>query len=74
MLTIVKETATKSPIEIEHEHPNCKYLFIDFTDLNNLRGHLYAISEDIDSFESLCELSDQLTNEGITCCIMGDYI
>ena len=73
MLTMINGTKWETPEEIETRYPHCKYLLTDFTDLNNLRGHLYAVSEDQDSFLPLCELSDRLMDEGIVCCIMGEY-
>ena len=38
-----------------------------------MKGHLYAISYDKDSFQELCKLTDELSNSGKTCIIMGEY-
>ena len=73
MLSIVNESSFETPGEIESRYPRCKYIFTGFTDLNDLRGHLYAVSDGADSFDELCGLSDQLADEGINCCIMGEY-
>ncbi len=73
MLTTVKSTVWETPREIEEKHPNCKYILTDFSDVNDMRGHLYAVSNDRGSFLELCKMSDDLALQGIACCIMGEY-
>ena len=63
MLSIINESSFETPGEIESRYPRCKYIFTGFTDLNDLRGHLYAVSDGADSFDELCGLSDQLADE-----------
>lgn len=73
MLILIKSNKLQTPKSIEQEYPSCKYLFTDFTDVNDMIGHLYAVSEDKDSFREICALSDKLADEGIASIVMGDY-
>ena len=67
MLKMIKSQEKKTPKEIETLYPNCKYILTDFSDLNNINGFLYAVSPDKESFLDLCEVSDELTDEGNWC-------
>ena len=73
MLKIIKKSKVETPEEIEKEFPKCMYILTDFTDLNDLKGYLYAVSPNKASFSELCVLSDKLSAEGKTCIIMGEY-
>lgn len=73
MLKILKENELVRPSDIEKKYPNCKYIFTDFIDINNLKGHLYAISDSPDSYRELCDLSGKLSDQGVNSCIMGEY-
>ena len=73
MLTMIKSNEIETPRHIEERYPHCKYILTDFRDVNNMQGHLYAVSTGKDSFHELCVLSDKLTDEGTVCIIMGEY-
>lgn len=73
MLNVLREDVFETPKEIEQRYPRCKYIFVDFTDLNNLRGRLYAVSDSASSYDELCALSNRLSDEGTNSCIMGEY-
>jgi len=73
MLKMIKKNKMETPEEIEKEYPKCMYILTDFTDINNMKGHLYAISQNQQSFHELCVLSDKLSDEGKTAIIMGEY-
>ena len=73
MLKMIKNSDIRRPEEIEEKYPGCMYILTDFTDVNDMKGHLYAISYDKDSFQELCKLTDELSNSGKTCIIMGEY-
>ena len=73
MLKMIKNPKVKTPEEIEKEYPKCMYILTDFTDINDIKGHLYAVSQNKKSFRELCVLSDKLSDEGKTCIIMGEY-
>ena len=44
MLKMIKNPKIKTPEEIEKEYPKRMYILTDFTDINDIKGHLYAIS------------------------------
>jgi len=44
MLKIIKNSKIETPEEIAKEYPKCMYILTDFTDINDIKGHLYAIS------------------------------
>ena len=73
MLMTLNNNEWVTPQQIEAKYPHCKYLFTDFSDVNELKGHLYAVSDDRDSFIPLCRLSDELSEKGVVCCVMGEY-
>lgn len=73
MLKMIKNTKMETPEEIEKEYPMCMYILTDFTDINDMKGHLYAVSPNKTSFRELCVLSDKLSDEGKNCIIMGEY-
>ena len=73
MLKMINNPKIKTPEEIEKEYPKCMYILTDFTDINDMKGHLYAISPNKKSFGELCVLSDKLSDEGKVCIIMGEY-
>jgi len=72
MLKTLNSSKWETPDEIEAEYPDCKYIITDFSDVNDITGHLYAVSDDRDSFDMLCKISDELSSDGVTCCIMGE--
>lgn len=71
MLMILNEKVKRTPMDIEAQYPNCKYLLtgIDINDLQNISGYLYAVSTDIDSFSELCDYSHEFKYS----CVMGSY-
>ena len=73
MLKILQNTKLETPNEIEERYPQCKYILTDFDDLNDMKGHLYAVSPNKQSFLELCKLCDHLVDEGRVCIIMGEY-
>ena len=73
MLSMINGREIETPKEIESRYPKCKYILTDFTDLNDIRGHLYAVSDDAGTFNELCGLSDELADNGVNCCILGEY-
>lgn len=73
MLSMINGREIETPKEIESRYPKCKYILTDFTDLNDIRGHLYAVSDDTGTFNELCGLSDELADNGVNCCILGEY-
>lgn len=73
MLKLIRNQKIETPEEIEKEYPRCMYILTDFTDVNDIKGHLYAVSQNQASFSELCILSDKLSEEGKACIIMGEY-
>ena len=73
MLKILQNNKIETPKEIEAKYPHSKYILTDFNDLSDMKGHLYAVSRDRQSFDELCVLSDKLSDEGKVCIIMGEY-
>ena len=73
MLQMIKNPQIETPENIEKQYPGSMYILTDFTNVTDLKGHLYAVSHDKNSFEELCVLSDKLSDEGRNCIIMGEY-
>ena len=73
MLKMIKNTQIETPEEIEKKYPMCMYILTDFTDMNDIKGRLYAVSPSKASFRELCVLSDKLSDEGKNSIIMGEY-
>ena len=73
MFTVLDETRKRSPEDIEMEYPDCKYLLINFGDIQNPMGNLYCVSTSDDSFTEICEAADSFTDRGIPCMLSGSY-
>lgn len=73
MLKILDEQEVRTPKSIEEQYENCKYILINFDDIQNLRGNLYCVSTNRDSLHEMCVLADDLRNQKISCIIMGSY-
>lgn len=75
MLRILDEQKKREAEEIRGEYPNCKFLIIniDMTNLEELEGNLYCVSDSKISFHEICELSKKFTMQGVKNIVMGDY-
>ena len=73
MLEILNETVSKSPELIETEHPNSKYILLNYGDIQSPMGNLYCISTSSESYREICELADDFSSRGIPCMLSGSY-
>lgn len=73
MYNVLNEKEKKSSITIEREYPDCKYILLNFDDIENPVGNLYSVSESKESYRQICEDADDFANRGITCILAGSY-
>lgn len=75
MLKILDEQVRRDAEEIRDKYPKCKFLLIniDITNLQNLDGNLYCISDSKASFSEICMMSKKFSKDGVYNIIMGDY-
>ena len=60
--------------DVIKKYPDCKVLLtdVDISDIEHIRGIVYAISRSADSFDEICELSDEMGKKRLTM-IVGSY-
>ena len=73
MFTILDESIKKTPEVIEEEYPNCKYILLNFGDIQDPVGNLYCVSTSIDSYRNICETADDFSRRGVPCMLSGSY-
>ncbi len=73
MYTVLDEKVIKTPEIIELEYPNCKYLLVNYDDIQNPKGNLYSVSFSLESFRQICEAADEFSSRGIPCILAGSY-
>ncbi|MBR2215548.1 MAG: hypothetical protein IJ849_07305 [Selenomonadaceae bacterium] len=64
------------PLEVARsEYPKTKKIFIvtDMANMSDIKGYLYMVSEDITSFDDLCQERYKLYDKGIQSIIIGSY-
>ncbi|MCM1282677.1 MAG: hypothetical protein NC180_03330 [Muribaculaceae bacterium] len=74
MLKILDEKEQKTVGKIMNEHPNCTFIF-KASDLTNMVGTLYAVSDMKDEFYDLCRISQELNEKKDGYCYVtgGEY-
>ena len=73
MLKILNEKVKKTPEDIEREYSNCKYILINYGDLQDPAGYLYCISESADTFDDISREIYNLTKKATQCMLLGSY-
>ena len=73
MLKMIKDNKLVRPTEVEQKYKNCKYILTDFTNLQDIEGYLYCVSDSADSFKEICQVNYNLTKEGRESILMGSY-
>ena len=73
MFTILNESEQKTPAAIEKEYPNCKYVLINFSNIQNPVGNLYCVSTSPDTYQEVCEAAEDFSSRGIMCMLSGSY-
>lgn len=61
--------------DVRSQYPNCKVLItqVDLTDMENVKGIVYAISTSRDTYDLLCIEKGNLMQQGIMSMIIGSY-
>lgn len=75
MLKVINDKRIISLDMARNEYPKTKKIFV-ITDMSNfadIKGYLYMISEDNNSFQDLCSENLKLCDEGIQTIIIGSY-
>ena len=73
MLRVLDEKIARTPEDIENEYRNCKYVLVNYGDIQNPKGFLYCVSDSKDSFREICEIADDIADKGIPCMLSGSY-
>ena len=78
MLRKLNTKTIRNLSDIRDEHIDSKALVIldnnvNLMDMQNLKGYVYAVSTDIDTFDELCSISTDLRNSGQQNIIVGSY-
>ncbi len=73
MLKILDEKKPRSPEDVEKEFKNCKYILINYGDIQNPKGFLYCVSQSNDSFDEICQTAYEITKSGKQCILLGSY-
>ena len=74
MLTIIDSKEVMSSAKAMAAYPGKKTLFlVDSEDDNELYGRVYALSNDISSFNEIYDLFHKTRKDGIDCIVLGDY-
>ena len=57
------------------QYPKSKVLFLvsDMSDMSDIKGSVFMVSEDDTSFNELCDENDKLRNQGKQTIIIGSY-
>ena len=73
MLSILNERIRKTPEEIEKEYKNCKYILLNYGDIQSPMGYLYCVSDSADSFDDISREIFELSSKGVQCMLLGSY-
>ena len=73
MLEMVNDNKVWDPDEVERAYKNCKYILTDYTDLQDIRGHLFCVSKSRDSFRDIAKINYELSQKGVKSILMGSY-
>ena len=73
---IINDNETLSISDAEKKFAHNKILFIikDKTDLTDIKGYVYAVSEDNRSYNELIKLRDEMKSKGNDTIIIGSYL
>ena len=57
------------------QYPKSKIIFIitDMSDMSDIRGNVFMVSDDDDSFDDLCNEDQKLRSQGLQTIIAGSY-
>ncbi len=57
------------------KYPKAKFLFVikDMSNMSDIKGSIFVISESDDSFDELCYEDEKLRSQGIQTIIAGSY-
>ena len=73
MLKMIENNKLVRPEDVENEYKNCKYIITDFSDLQNIEGYLYCVSDSADSFKEICKINYDLSGKGRKSILLGSY-
>lgn len=73
MLRILDEKVKRTPEDIKKQYPDCKFLLLDITDIQNVSGYLYCISDSPETFSEICNKRREFFNKGVSGIVMGHY-
>lgn len=77
MIQILDEKIKKSQEQIENEYPNCKYLFLVESIIDE-EGYLYAVSTEQKEHSEFCKFWHSLVDKeckfrNLYCVLLGSY-
>ena len=75
MLKRVQNGQVLSLNTAREQYPKSKVLFLvsDMSDMSDIKGSVFMVSEDDSSFNELCNENDKLRNQGKQTIIIGSY-
>ena len=75
MLKKVDNSKILSLNAARNQYPKSKVLFLisDMSDMSDIQGTIFMVSEDNSSFSELCDANDRLKEQGKQTIIIGSY-
>ena len=75
MLKTVKDKKVLSLDEARAQYPRSKIIFVitDMSDMSDIKGNVFMVSDNDESFEDLCTEDLKLRNKGVQTVIAGSY-
>lgn len=75
MLKKVDNSEVLSLNAARNQYPKSKVLFLisDMSDMSDIQGTIFMVSEDNSSFNELCDENDRLKEQGKQTIIIGSY-
>ena len=75
MLKKVDNSEVLSLNAVRNQYPKSKVLFLisDMSDMSDIQGTIFMVSEDNSSFSELCDENDRLKEQGKQTIIIGSY-
>ena len=73
MLEMINDSKIWKPIDVQNVYKNCKYILVDYNNLEDIKGRLYCISKSKESFKEITRLNFELSKKGIKSILMGSY-
>ena len=75
MLKKVDNSEVLSLNAARNQYPKSKVLFLisDMSDMSDIQGTIFMVSEDNSSFSELCDENDRLKEQGKQTIIIGNY-